>query len=371
MKFLALFTIFQIFMTSNSLTINCFFESITFYVIDTVYECSTTNIFEQSSIYVTNINGTHMDRKNNSDVTSVRISGNWILPFVPRNFSNFFSNIKSMIIHYTAIEILFGDEIDEFPELEYFDFQFFYLTTISSRLFEKTPNVIGIWFSYAMIEKVGQDLFTPLDVTKLKWIGFNDNACINQQISNGTQADIILIIDVIRQKCPYVDEFLTTTEQTFTTILSTIANTTIQPSTITTTNSLATTTSQNLFCTDESIEDFICNLKTKFNQIQTNLTIKDDEIDSTLNTLRENLAETNKKLNERLTKSIEKIEALDTKLKKLNEELELKDEKIESIKSEFEKRLLILEDINLNSASKFFILNFPFLISCALFLNFL
>ncbi|KAG5668290.1 hypothetical protein PVAND_016237 [Polypedilum vanderplanki] len=274
MKFSILFEIFivtQIFVTSNSFPINCNFTTVKFNQLGTVYECSTTNILASSSIYVTSITGTHLNKKNNNDVASIRIQGNDTLPFVPRNFSYFFPNVKTMTIYNTQIETLYGDELDEFPQLIHLDFQYSILKTISSRLFEKTPYMVDIWLPNNKIAKVGYDLFTPLNMTILKWISFRNNVCTSSQVSNGAQEDVLSLIDAIRQQCPYDDEFVTTT----TTFLTT--------STIT----------QNLYCADENLEDFVCDLKNSLTEVQGNLSTKNEIIDSILNILRENVTAIN------------------------------------------------------------------------------
>ncbi|KAG5679141.1 hypothetical protein PVAND_008733 [Polypedilum vanderplanki] len=286
MKFPILFAIFLIFQgieISNSFTINCDYWIYSLPIIGSVYECYTTNIPTSSGITVTNVTGTHLDGKNNNDVTSVQINGNWILSFVPRNFSNFFPNIKAILIYYTTIETLFGDEFDEFPQLEFLAFYYFNLTTISSKLFEKTPKMVYVDFGYNMIERVGHDLFTPLNVTQLQSVYFHNNRCINRYVQNGNTTAIISLINELREKCPFNDEFPSTT----------------------TTTSLTTTTIKNLFCTNESIEDFVCDLKDSMIEVQQNLVTKD-----------------------------EKIEGLENKLLELQAQIQIKDQKIEEIQSE-------------------------------------
>ncbi|KAG5679132.1 hypothetical protein PVAND_008724 [Polypedilum vanderplanki] len=285
MKFPILFAIFLIsqgIKISNSFTINCDYRTNSLLVIGSVYLCETTNIPTSSGITVTNVTGTHLDGKNNNDVTCVGILGNWTLSFVPRNFSNFFPNIKAILIVYTTIETLFGDEFDEFPQLEYFAFYYSNLTTISSKLFEKTPKMVCVFFGYNMIERVGHDLFTPLNVTQLQRIYFDNNRCINRYVENGNTTAIISLINELREKCPFDDEFPSTT----------------------TTTSLTTTTNENLFCTNKSIEDFVCDLKDSMIEVQENLMTKD-----------------------------EKIEELEKKLLELQVQIQIKDQKIENIES--------------------------------------
>ncbi|KAG5669498.1 hypothetical protein PVAND_017385 [Polypedilum vanderplanki] len=222
MKFKILFAIFIIFkfvVISNSITINCEFSTIILHAVGYVYRCYTTNIFASLTTSVTSITGEHLDGNKNKDVTALRIDGNFILPFFPRNFSNFFPNMKSITIYSSAIEELFGDEFDEFLQLAYIDISYNRnLHTISSRLFEKTSNMIYIWFNSNQIEKVGRDLFAPIDVSKLQFLGFSDNQCIDrQEVNNGNTTAIISLINELTQKCPYNNEPSKTTTLTSTT----------------------------------------------------------------------------------------------------------------------------------------------------------
>ncbi|KAG5681146.1 hypothetical protein PVAND_010606 [Polypedilum vanderplanki] len=210
MKLLILFLIFlisQTFEITNSLTINCFYGTKTIKVLGSVYSCHTSKISTSSGIEVTNVIGTHLSGKNNNDVTAVFIESNYTLPFVPRNFSKFFPNIKAFSINYAAIETLFGDEINEFSQLEYIDFWQIKLKTISSKLFEKTPKIIFVYFGGSLIERVGYDLFTPLNVTQLQYVSFDHNRCINRWIDDGNTTAIISLINELREKCPFDDEF--------------------------------------------------------------------------------------------------------------------------------------------------------------------
>ncbi|KAG5679121.1 hypothetical protein PVAND_008713 [Polypedilum vanderplanki] len=271
MKFSILFAIFLIFQgieISNSFTINCNYRTNSLPIIGSVYECYTTNIPTSSGITVTNVNGTHLSGKNNNDVISVWISGNWTLPFVPRNFNIFFPNVKAIRISSTTIETLFGDEFDEFPQLEVLELYQSNLTTISSKLFEKTPKMVYVYFGENMIERVGHDLFTPLNVTQLQRVYFYNNRCIHRSVTNTTA--IISLINELREKCPFDDEFSSTS----------------------TTTSLTTT------------EDFVCDLKDSMNEIQENLMKKD-----------------------------EKIEELENKLLELQAQIQIKDQKIENVVS--------------------------------------
>ncbi|KAG5669546.1 hypothetical protein PVAND_017433 [Polypedilum vanderplanki] len=211
MKFstlLAISIVFTIFVTTNSLQIHCIFSETFLNAVGNGYECHTTNILATQTTSVTSITGTHIVGKNHNDVTVIYTEGNYSLPFFPRNFSHFFPNIKAISVHFSTIETLYGDELDEFPQLEHISFWGnYYLKAISSQLFEKTPNMIHIWMNNNAIEKVGRDLFTPVDVSRLRFLGFSFNPCISRDISGDNRTAMISLINEIRDKCPY-DELI-------------------------------------------------------------------------------------------------------------------------------------------------------------------
>ncbi|KAG5668217.1 hypothetical protein PVAND_016165 [Polypedilum vanderplanki] len=328
MKFSILLTIFlvsQVYEISNSIKINCDFHTGRLPVTGIIYECQAVNIPTSSGMAVTNIAGTHESEKNNNDVTSVYISGNKILPFIPRYFSNFFPSVKAILIYNTAIEALFGDEFDEFPQLEYLEFWSSNLKSISSKLFKKKQKMVYIGFNFNMIEKVGYDLFTPLNVTHLQYLYLQNNFCINKSVTDKNTTSIISLINEIREKCPFDDEFPTTT------------------------------TNKNFFCTDESIEELVCNLKSSMIKVQENLTTQKEEVNEILkksNITNEILIQTIRNLNNAHGKIetvendlIQNREIFKNKLNKIQTQIQIKNQKIEEIQSELDASKKELDDI--------------------------
>ncbi|KAG5669501.1 hypothetical protein PVAND_017388 [Polypedilum vanderplanki] len=245
MNFLILLIIFASFEASKSFEINCNYQIRTLNIIGDVYECFITNIPISQGNTVTNITGTHLSEKNNDDVEALLFSGDWILSFFPKGFSEFFPNIKAIFIAFSSIETLYGDELNEFPQLKYLDFWHSNLTTISSRLFENTPKIIFIEISSTNLKQVGHDLFTPLNITQLQWIDFTNNRCINKRVMNGSENTINSFINDLRKRCPFDDEE----------------------------NVITTTTERSLTCSDQRIEDFVCDL-------EEHLMTKDERIDN-------------------------------------------------------------------------------------------
>ncbi|KAG5669547.1 hypothetical protein PVAND_017434 [Polypedilum vanderplanki] len=305
----AIFVVLILFDAVESFTANCNYKVSSYVIINSVYECHIFDIPITSENKDISVTGSHLSGRNNNDVTSIWIVSDWTLTFFPKNFSNFFPNIKVISIYYLSIEALYGDELNEFPNLELFEIISSNLTTISSRLFEKTPKIRVINFSYTSLERVGHDLFTPLNVLQIKWLAFYGN-CINQYEWSYNQTAILSIIDELLEKCPFDDE-----ENFFTTI------------------SLATTTEKNLACTDRNIEYLVCDLKNEIEGIQGNLKSKEERMDKFGSQLAQIQEDTQIKIRE--------IEAtFQNELTKMGEEMQVKDGKIQI----FESRLKWMEE---------------------------
>jgi hypothetical protein len=249
-------------------TVNCNFGINGFIGIGSVYNCLATNITESSNHTVTNVIGTHNSGKTNEDVKAVYIVGNYRLSFVPRGLTNFFPNLIGYYLSSTTFDALNGDELDEFGEkLVWFAVTGSNLTTISSRLFDSTPNIAYVFFYSNKLQRVGRDLFTAVNVTQLGNLYFKSNTCIDRYANNKT--DIVALINQLQVSCPYADEVLRTTAMT-------------TAATTTTTTTAATTTPAVPACFDGKIDDFVCEINDKVGVVQSDLTSTRDDLQSQL-----------------------------------------------------------------------------------------
>ncbi|KAG5666669.1 hypothetical protein PVAND_014684 [Polypedilum vanderplanki] len=276
---LLILSLLQILKYSSSFTISCNFNSDRNWItIGRVYTCMTYIVLESSNA-VTNVTGTHLPGFNNSNVKVIEAFGNNTLSFFPRNFSQHFPNLIGITLKNTTIETLYGDEIDEYGELfEWFAFGHSNLITISSNLFMKTPNVVSIFFFNTKLEHVGHNLFTPLNITQLKHMNFQENICINQIASSQTQ--ITTLINTLQIQCPFENENLSTTTTT-----TSITETTTQ-----------ITTTESSTCIEGNIDDFVCELNENFENEIKNLkedlnlkTLKINELKNELQWIKEEL----------------------------------------------------------------------------------
>ncbi|KAG5666531.1 hypothetical protein PVAND_014551 [Polypedilum vanderplanki] len=261
----AFFFILHLINLTSSFGVICNFGSLTFTNIGNVYTCQTTiDLSDSSDILVSSVDGVHQNSLTNNDVKVVYISGNGNLPFFPRNFTQFFPNLIGYALASSTIDTLFGDELDEYgQQLVWFAIINSNLTTISSNLFSKTPNVASIYLYNDQVRKVGRELFTYLNVTQIKLVNFVNNFCISRLVTN--QDGILSLINDLRTLCRYNDENLP---------LTTISVVDSIFSTATTLTQQMTTTGISS-CFSGNINDFICGLN---DEIQKDLDDKEKRI---------------------------------------------------------------------------------------------
>ncbi|KAG5679956.1 hypothetical protein PVAND_009491 [Polypedilum vanderplanki] len=206
MKFFV-FLAFLIFLNvAEPFALDCdFFE--TWFDTNLIYGCWSTILRTPSTNTVTSITGVHVIGKSNCDVTYLDIRGNFELPFFPKGIASFFPNVVHLLIGESMIPALYGDELNNFPHLERFLFAANRpLTTIPSRLFEKTPKVTSITIYFTNLQRVGHNLFKPLNISQLQYLILDDNLCVNRRAS--TQTEIRQLIGDLQELCPYPDENL-------------------------------------------------------------------------------------------------------------------------------------------------------------------
>jgi hypothetical protein len=297
----------------TGVTVNCNFVSGSYIGIGNVYMCSATNIPQSSNHTVTSVIGTHDSDMTDEDVQMVYIDGNYGLSFVPRGFTNFFPNLIGFYLYAMGFDTLNGDELEEFGEkLVWFGVFGSNLKTISSRLFDFTPNIAYVDFYYNKIQRVGHDLFTGVNVPQLGVLFFSSNICINRSAYN--QADIVALINQLQVSCPYDDEVLGTTEMT---TAATTTPTTTTTTTTTTTATPITTTPAIQDCFDSKIEDFVCEINDKVGVVQSDLTSTRDDLQSQLDQTNEKLAAKDQRIVELETN----FEAIKDELQWMREEL--------------------------------------------------
>ncbi|KAG5667380.1 hypothetical protein PVAND_015362 [Polypedilum vanderplanki] len=209
--YLYFLVIFSAIKFSRPLTLDCQFQTNNLKNLGSLYTCLVDNVFPLFGNIVTNISGTHQDGHNNGNVRVVKIQNSQFLNAIPRNVRSFFPNVIGISLERTSIDKLDGDELNEYGEqLVWFALTFSFLVEVPSNFFLHTPKVVNVWFSNNQIERVGNDLFTPLNTNELKIVDFLLNRCISRLAE--TTPNIVALIDDLRRECPLDTGTTTTTE---------------------------------------------------------------------------------------------------------------------------------------------------------------
>ncbi|KAG5667379.1 hypothetical protein PVAND_015361 [Polypedilum vanderplanki] len=176
-----------------------------------VYRCLANNVVASSGNAVTSVVGTHQTERTHDDVKVLLIQNSHDLRIFPRNVRIFFPNIIGISLTQTSIKTLNGDELNEYgAQLIWFGIVLSHVVEVPSNFFLHTPNVVNVWFSNNQIERVGNDLLTPLNKNELKIVDFILNRCINNFAE--TIPNIVALIDDLRRLCPLDGGITTTTE---------------------------------------------------------------------------------------------------------------------------------------------------------------
>lgn len=204
---LGIFTFLQTFSVCTPFSVDCKYGIANrWLVVGNQYHCDTSINVDGSDKTVTAITGTHYPNATHANVTTIKINGRLMLSFVPQGFSKFFENILVIEMYATTFQFLNGNEFDEFTKLVNLWIHTSKLTTISSQLFNKAPNIIVTDFRNNSIREVGRNLFSRIKVEQLQYVRFSGNLCINRNAEN--QTDIRNIIADLKDLCPFGDESL-------------------------------------------------------------------------------------------------------------------------------------------------------------------
>jgi hypothetical protein len=211
LRWLTVVTIIITISPSSTFTIHCDYGSTSFGfnygAHGPFFTCFTNNAWLSSDQTATNVTGINYGgNETNDDVQAISIDGKGTLSFIPRGLLKFFPNLIVVTVESAAFDTLHGDDLIEIGEkLQYFGVYHSSITTISSRLFEHTPNVVYVAMSgNEKLQRVGRDLFASLNVQQLEILWFGYNLCISKNAENHTE--IGALIDDLKVSCPYDDE---------------------------------------------------------------------------------------------------------------------------------------------------------------------
>jgi hypothetical protein len=205
--------------SASGIYIKCKFnDDVDWSVIGKVYTCKVTSTnFSDNSTHITGVGGTHLSGKSSADVGMIQFGLSYKCPEnlhkIPKGFLKHFPNFIGLYFYECPISTLNGDELDEYPNLQYYSHKISNLISIPGNFFKSTPNMKFISFVFNKIQHVGANLLDHLKNLEQVW--FYKNSCIMQ---NATK--VPAFIEELRQKCPDIEP--ETTTQAPTTTMKTI-----------------------------------------------------------------------------------------------------------------------------------------------------
>jgi hypothetical protein len=191
--------------SASGVYISCDFKDYTWSVIGKVSTCIVTSAdFSDNSTHITGVDGTNLRGKLNADVKVIQFGLSYKCPEnlhkIPKGFLKHFPNLIGFYF-YECISTLNGDELDEYPNLQFYYHSLSNLTRIPGNFFKSTPNMKVISFAFNEIQNVGANLLDHLK--SLQQVYFTGNSCINKKAQNASQ--VPALIEELKQKCPDIE----------------------------------------------------------------------------------------------------------------------------------------------------------------------
>lgn len=167
------FLILILISTASGIQIKCDYNNEDFSIIGRVYACRVISVeFYDDSIKLTNVEGKHLIGYSSDDVEVILFENceNFNISMIPKGFLENFPNLIGLKFDYCSINFLNGDELAEYPQLQYFEYHGEKLNRIPENFFASTPNMKIIHFKDSQITNVGRGLLDNL--WKLQEVSF-------------------------------------------------------------------------------------------------------------------------------------------------------------------------------------------------------
>lgn len=188
---LALFLAYQ----TNAVHFDCAFDFYTPAPIGIVYTCRPTVILSGSST-LKSVTGIHRPGYTNDNVEFLFV-GSENLPFVPRELSKFFKNLRAIEYMDTRVLSISAQDL-QIPTLEYLFLNGNSFTSLDGDLFSFTPRMKFIHLGHNQIQHIGPDLLTNL--SHLQRLYLNGNICIDK--SAETREEVEELVTQLSILCP-------------------------------------------------------------------------------------------------------------------------------------------------------------------------
>lgn len=148
-------------------------------------------------VVVDSVNGKHWDNLNNENVTGL-YSSSKNMKYIPKSMENFFKNIKLIDLVNNKIKKIQQDDLKPFPKLIYCGFKDNEIETLENGLFDFNLELELVSFWNNKIAQVGPNVFDHL--TKLTWLYFDQNPCINMRVEDN-RSEVQNMIQKVTQNC--------------------------------------------------------------------------------------------------------------------------------------------------------------------------
>ena len=154
--------LFAILSSTSALIFNCTYSYTTFSPINSKYTCTTTPYDYEKNQKIVAINGVETIARNSSHVEGFYIKNCAHLFNFPHGISNFFPNLIALTLYQCGLTTLNGRELEEFPNLEYFNAYNNKIVRIPGNLFKPTLRMRFISFESNQVKHVGDNLLERL-----------------------------------------------------------------------------------------------------------------------------------------------------------------------------------------------------------------
>lgn len=161
-----------------------------------VYTCC---LYKKDINDMTTFSGRHLPDRSDGDVRGIALANCKFSGF-PRELSDLFPKLDHVAINGGLREIT-KEDLAGFANLKFLDLQGCEIASLPNDLFEYTPNLEVIYFSYNRISLIGENLLEPLK--QLKYIDFRGNSTINEVYDEDKTNDLSLdeLKSMIRDQC--------------------------------------------------------------------------------------------------------------------------------------------------------------------------
>lgn len=205
-----IFLVLLIVAAASGIKIECEFKYRGWGPVGSLYTCNVISIdFSDDVPHVTGYTGTHMSGRSASDVGGV-----WFYPIcvqtpltaMPERLSNFFPNIVGLYFYKCAINTLNGEELKDYPNLQFWGHNQSNLTQIPGNFFALTPSLKYLEMYSNQIKHVGGGLLDHLH--NLGTAAMHNNVCVNKWAKNSTE--VLELIQILRENCKDIELETTT-----------------------------------------------------------------------------------------------------------------------------------------------------------------